>query len=444
MPRILPRLIEALKYAALQPKVIQKRPERPINTRQPLSKPPPPNFSPDGREHSVLLDDFNPIIHRKEYQRHKAAAPTLPQHNGKRRKNRYTGDTEREVMSEEERRWQSSPYLRILSSSMRQCLLSKNLYPKDTLIRCAGLKVTGPRGSHPSVYFMPDGIEHPRFKHPKRGHGNYVVCSKAAFMTLKERGFYKRFAPHISQRIVEHIEHLLRVRVLQELQLLSERLPHAVSMNKATAHPIIRRLTREEFQTFRQTNVIPYENAVALLIVPPVNRNPVTKEKVQPHTSSLPTPAEDLSPPNKPLPPLSVLHATKTPSDNDLDTLDPPMIPAKIPLYNGVALFPSRFQRAALHKALNKLLTVERVARFRELRELKSTSTQPSAGETGHSKASHAYLIFSDENTILRADTVPLAISLWRLRMWEDSAYTGDEGTRGSWFIPAPPVVLPS
>lgn len=253
-------------------------------------------------------------------------------------------------------------------------------------------------------------------------------------------------------RFAEQIGHLLRVRVLQELELLAERLSHRPL--KAHEYPILRRLTRAEFKTVKNTETIPFEGAIALLIVPPVNRDPATKQRPTPSFSIEPIEDEDKIP-SKPLPPLSVLHPTaleEDPEDAVEEDLEdaveedlqgavkgdpelPTFLPsAKVPLYNGLTLFPARKQRAALHAALNKVLRSERRTRQREYREnkpegkLKSSDQDPSNEDAstekrqrakGDDKASHAYVLCSDAERMLRVDPVPLAIALWRVRMWE-------------------------
>lgn len=255
----------------------------------------------------------------------------------------------------------------------------------------------------------------------------------------------------IHPRLADQIGHLLRIRVLQELEILAERLQCRPA--DAQDHPVLRRLTRAEWQDVRNTGVIPYEGAVALLVVPPLNKDPSTKQRPAPSSSPLPT--KDVGKiPNKPLPPLCVMHPISTEKSVDQDAGEAPLISnPTVPLYNGLALFPSRSQRAALHAALNRLLFVERRARWRERgRPAPSENPPVSAngvqGEKvdswarGDQKASHAYMLCADTENILRADAVPLAIALWRIRIWEGA----DLGYRASpekrWKLD--PLPLPS
>jgi hypothetical protein len=126
-----------------------------------------------------------------------------------------------------------------------------------------------------------------------------------------------------------------------------------------------------------------------------------------------------------------------------------------VPLYNGISLFPSRSQRATFHTLLSRLLKIEQQARWRGKSDLPGTATKDAerakAVEDGHSgknvtagnspskkakgddkdKASHAFLLRSDQGTVCRADSVPLAIALWRLRMWESQG----EGESSAWTL---------
>jgi hypothetical protein len=115
---------------------------------------------------------------------------------------------------------------------------------------------------------------------------------------------------------------------------------------------------------------------------------------------------------------------------------------AQAPLYHGLALFPARPLRAALHKALCRLLDAERGARSRALPTSGSSGYEKSPRVRGDAKGSHAFLLCSNQQTAKRADVVPLAIALWRLRMWEGQAYGSavetshwevDAGWRLSW-----------
>lgn len=226
----------------------------------------------------------------------------------------------------------------------------------------------------------------------------------------------------------DYISHLLRLRILQELELLAERLQ--ARPQKAGESPVLRRLTRKEFSTIRAGGPLEDQDAVAVLVVPPLNRDPATKTRPVPNASPLPPELPPLGarPTADPLPLSTMCHVS---SPEDYQGLPDVISPKKVPLYNGVAFMPSKAQRAALHERLCKVLMVERRARWRQ-HDLVSTSESDDsrpAKRRLHEVASPAFLLRSGAETVLRADTVPLAIALWRLRMWEGDSWERGEGT---------------
>jgi hypothetical protein len=260
---------------------------------------------------------------------------------------------------------------------------------------------------------------------------NFIPITTELFsVPLRKISQHLTVAPLLSVRI----GHQLRLRVLQELELLTKRL--AASPLDDPAAMVLRRLTRSEWNVVRQTDSIPHKDAVALMVVPPVNRNPETKEKPQPSAQldiadivQIDTDNSETSP--RRLPPLSILHPITD------DGLSSPLLPnAQAPLYHGLSLFPARPQRAALHKALCKLLKTERRARLHALPVPGSSEHEKSPRVRGDAKGSHAFLLCSNQHTAKRADVVPLAIALWRLRMWEGQAY-GSAVETSHWEVDA-------
>jgi hypothetical protein len=239
-----------------------------------------------------------------------------------------------------------------------------------------------------------------------------------------------------------HVAHLLRVRVLQELELLADCLQTRPQGSEDAT--LIRRLTRAEWKSIKSTGVIPYGNAVAVVVAPPLNRDPTTKMRPQASVDAAVI-QQDISTDDhaspRPLPPLSTLHPVTEPSDhNDLPNYLPS---SKVPLYNGLSLFPSRSQRAALHARLTRLVSIERRARYREHgrpeKSATSQSTEPrDKWARGDQKASHAFLLLSDEKTVLRADMAATAIALWRVRMWEGAGWEEFGGGRKGWEFRSP------
>lgn len=226
----------------------------------------------------------------------------------------------------------------------------------------------------------------------------------------------------------EYIGHLLRLRILQELELLAERLQ--ARPQRAAESPLLRRLTWKELSAVRAGKPVQDEDAVAILVVPPLNRDPATKKRPLPNASPLPEPLSD-QPSTFKRDPLPLSTMCRAVSPEDYQGFPDVVTPMNVPLYNGVSLFPSRTQRAALHEWLCKMLMIERRARWRQ-------HGPSSTSELGGSRtvvrsssrlASPAFLLLSGAETVLRADTVPLAIALWRLRMWEDGSWERGEGT---------------
>ena len=224
----------------------------------------------------------------------------------------------------------------------------------------------------------------------------------------------------------EYIGHLLRLRVLQELELLAGRLQARPQC--AAESPLLRRLTWKELSAIRAGRPVQDGDAVAILVVPPLNRDPATKKRPMPNASPLPETLSEqpTTRTRDPLPLSTMCHAV---SPEDYQGFPDVVTPMKVPLYNGVGLFPSRTQRAALHEWLCKLLMIERRARWRQHGPA-STLELDNSRSVAHHLASPAFLLLSGAETVLRADTVPLTAALWRLRMWEeDGSWERGEGT---------------
>lgn len=239
---------------------------------------------------------------------------------------------------------------------------------------------------------------------------------------------YLRDNPTVdAPNVIAQIGHLLRLRVIQEIELLTARLQ--ARPQDACETPLLRRLTRAELSVLRATGALPYDDVTAVIILPPLNKVPETRSRPNGNSTALPDPGTtQRTRAQRPGLPLSELLPPTTADDSD--NLSPEARPHQTPLYNGVTLFPSREQRAALHEGLSKLLAVERQARFRERgRDLRGRESGDAGRARGDEKASHGFIIRSGKSTTLRADSVPLAIALWRLRMWEGSPWRDNAGT---------------
>lgn len=228
--------------------------------------------------------------------------------------------------------------------------------------------------------------------------------------------------------------------MLQELELLADKLQHQPQGSQDA--PLIRRLTRAEWKSIKATGIIPYENAVAVVVVPPLNRNPITKTRPEPSVDAGASDEDtttDQPIKHRPLPPLSALHPTSEPPLHE-DVFPGHLPSSKIPLYNGLSLFPLRSQRAALHARLTRLLLVERRSRYREHGRLETSETLSEVDAKnkwvkGDQKASHAFLLCSDEKTVKRGDMAATAIALWRVRMWEGAGWEEYGGGNNGWEL---------
>lgn len=438
MRRLLPRLLGRLKSRSITPQRI--RPVRPpAKGAKSLRKQLPPHPVFFGRSRSILLDDVNPIMHPKAYRQHKGLPPQvrLPESQRTRTvsKDGTVEDDVRREMTVEEREWWANPYLRMLSTPIRKCTQSLRHLPSDFLIRiCIKRLPSSLTGSKRRTYtIVPDGLQHPKFKGHDHHRGRYIVCRRAAIQEFDKRGSHRRILSEIKlpSSLPDYIGHLLRLRILQELELLVERLQ--ARPQGAEESPLLRRLTWDEFSAVRAGKPLEDPDAVAVLVVPLLKRDPTTKMRPVPDTSPLPpkqlsTEVQPITRDGEPLP-LSTLCYAGLPKDYEGS---PDVItPMKVPLYNSYALFPSKPQRAALHERLCKVLLVERRARWRQhgpVSTSKSGDSRP-ATRRPNEEPSPAFLLRSGAETILRADSVPLAIALWRLRMWEGDSWERGEGT---------------
>ncbi|KII94669.1 hypothetical protein PLICRDRAFT_148733 [Plicaturopsis crispa FD-325 SS-3] len=430
MPRLLPRLLKEIEKQKLgvskeNASAINDRANRPRTKSLHRHRPPAPSYSHVGRTRSIILD---PLFPATRIRRHKSRPPQVRVHKAALQNAVARGEHDLpRRMSVEERQWWSSPYLRMLASPVRECLATKRHLPTDFMVRLSAVRRPATRISPESQWLVPDGLEHPRFKNKLHDAGRYVTCWAEAVKSLEEQGSYKRVCQNISMypRFCEHVSHLLRLRVLQELELLVDRL-----QTRPQGATVLRRLTRAEFNRIRETGIIPYEGAVAVIVVPPPNRSPVTRARPEPSFDATPETVPDISSrPVRPPPPLSSLLRQQ---ETDHWNGDPwRLLPnSRVPLYNGISLFPSRTQRAALHAKLSHALMVERRARYRE--HGRSSASDPLAEENadrwarGDQKASHAVLLCSNADTTKRVDSVPLAIALWRVRMWEGGGWESE------------------
>ncbi|PFH52529.1 hypothetical protein AMATHDRAFT_1936 [Amanita thiersii Skay4041] len=439
MPRLLPRLIrktsQQVHLQKLYPLSVHAiRPSKASLRRPSL---PAPFFHPAHHKQSLLLSSTpsNPITASRDYIQHKSLPPRayIPE----RAKARANGYDRPRQMNANERRWWANPYLRMLSSPIRKCIVTNRYLPSDFLVRLGPVQLptTCFTDNKPAAVLIPDGLQHTKFTARRVGPAAYVLCSQEAVASIKERGRVQVRGQLPHPRIAQHIVHLLRLRVLQELELLVEQLEHWKGSSTGEPSQILRRLTRNEWTDMKTNGHIPFGNAVAVLVVPPLNKDPTSKQKPQPSMSVAPL-EQDVKA-TKPLPPISLLYSCQeTPTNSTTASLPDILPPYQVPLYNGLALFPNRQQRVACHRLLLRILAIEKKRRDREhvcpkVPEAKDKDKN-SVRARGGEKGSHAFLLASSSDTTLQADVAATAIALWRVRMFEGGTVEDDH----SWTSP--------
>ena len=281
------------------------------------------------------------------------------------------------------------------------------------------------KSSPPEVTLVPDGVLHNKYVSRKvGGSAAYVLCWRKAVQRLHP-GSHRRISGKIvfPSSLPEYVAHLLRLRVLQELELLTERLEYAMRSGKNLGNPafILHRLSYVEWGTLKSIGTIPYPNAVAVLVVPQPNRHPITKERPVPNMSA--SPPDDEEHPES-VPPLSKLMSNSDTALRDESGILPHL---EIPVYNSITAFPSRSQRAALYQFLTRILAVERFLKrlhFKKANFNPDTSKPENGRGSPARKSSHAFVLCSDNMTIRRGDSAAVALALWRLRMYEGDGWT--------------------
>ncbi|KAG6911705.1 hypothetical protein DXG01_007955 [Tephrocybe rancida] len=429
MPRILPRLLaQPLSHKLDTPFTLKRR--RPRSFKRPV--PPPPSFKPSDHPRSILLHDpdTNPITRSRVHIRHKSLPP-LPK---KLKVRKYETDGPR-GMTEQERRFWSSPYLRMLASPIRQCILTHRYLPNDFLLRLAIHRVppshTPPTWKRPDApqVLLPSGLQSPQYSLRRSGKAHYTLLSRAALSRLSDPATKRRAAHNASPHpmLAEHVAHLLRLRVLQELELVAEAMERRQLRRRARAREpptsrILRRLTRTEWGALRETGTAPFPGALAVLEAAPLRKDIATGRRIAPNMSAAPPSPEDVSQFKVPLHAASSLLPVCPEPPYDPHAGSGVLPPERIPVYHGPALFPYRGQRAALDALLRRISGLEGAEGYVEV-------------PGGQEKRSYAYLLCADGESVGRVDTVGVAIALWRLRMFEDYGGAveelGEGGTEG-------------
>ncbi|KAI0720261.1 hypothetical protein C8T65DRAFT_568193 [Cerioporus squamosus] len=217
MPRLIPRLLRTLEHA-------RTLPPRPPRTSAPrrrgkdttiarvFTRPEEVDITPTGRRQSILLDrkSVRLIYRHARYQREKAPAPQLTVSPtiwaAKQRRGRAPlGITPRE-MTKEERHFWANPYLRVLGSPLRKCLVSEFLLPRDLLIGMAPMRL--PDQSHKAA-FLPASLSHPRSRAQTGGKLRYFLCWKPVVEHLKKTGVFRSLqAIQQALMVLRHVQTL--------------------------------------------------------------------------------------------------------------------------------------------------------------------------------------------------------------------------------------------
>ncbi|KAE8227350.1 hypothetical protein CF319_g165 [Tilletia indica] len=126
---------------------------------------------------------------------------------------------------EEERHWEANPWMHMLSSPLRRCCVSKSVLPTDLLLCFKQASVTRPGTSIAKTYILPDRILHTKFAMIKPGKGIWVLSSKSMIDEFLQTRAYRRQSStgEPPEHLMEMINHQLRQRVLQEAELLTEK-----------------------------------------------------------------------------------------------------------------------------------------------------------------------------------------------------------------------------
>ena len=249
------------------------------------------------------------------------------------------------------------------------------------------------KGSPFDAALVPDGLLHPRYMPQKNGRAVYVACSRAATGMLHP-GSFRRIASEIMlpKNLPDMVAHLLRLRVLQELDYLASRLEKQNRSSRSQSPPLLRQLPYDEWLSLKNTGRVSCADALAVIVVPSVNRDPKTKERPSINLSADPVSDEDIPRPDSVFPPFATLCNVSEP-------LGPPTLLSvrQVPLYHAIAAFPSRSQRHTLHTLL--------------LRILKRQS------EAHTSSRSPAFVLSPNSN--LATQVTAVAVALHRLHLFE-------------------------
>ncbi|KAF9008906.1 hypothetical protein BDQ17DRAFT_1539302 [Cyathus striatus] len=215
MPRLLPRILHKIAQEKDHPKYFPfKNPQSPVSRYKPL--PPRPSFQPADYPTSILFSPApNPVTNPREYVIRKSLPPVKCLHH----------DTPRE-MTDDERAWWSSPYLRMLASPMRHCFVTQRHLPA---VRLGAVRVPGT--SRPQTTLIPDGLQHTKFAARQSPSAVHVSCHRKVILQLLNRGGIQRIAPNaqLYPNLPDYIADMLHLVTIPK----TARVPFTSPINKA-------------------------------------------------------------------------------------------------------------------------------------------------------------------------------------------------------------------
>ena len=211
--------------------------------------------------------------------------------------------------------------------------------------------------------------------------------------------------------ILEQIEQLLQRRVIQELELLRDRLRTAPRQTASLEEPIIRVLTPEELHSLMLEKTGDLAGGATIFLFRPETTEPGATDTsagvtALHHSSIIESPSH-------------LIKDRSSPSSSRL-----------VPLYD-TSFLASDTKRIA-HSLLKEILRTE----TRVLRKITGSGDKSPMQSSipGQQAAPQAYLLQSTATTLKRVDTVPLCISLWRLRLWAGQGWNNT--LWGPWELP--------
>lgn len=312
--------------------------------------------------------------------------------------------------------------VRMLATPPRECALSGHLLPSGRnsyfhtarslltlgealLLRFAPVRTNdadcSPAGGPAPCILVPDGLQHPKFTTRRSNRSVHVLCSRQATSFILENNRVGRIPSYVSipSNLCAQVSHLLRLRVLQELELFVAQLK-AKPKADILANPPIRQLSMSEWRDIEEDHRIPWQDAVAVVNIPPI------PTEAEPSMSPFPLPLDPDMEANASQSVAAMYPVSRDcPFPSNFQYRD--VLPsAKVPLYNAVGLFPHVAQRAALFQLLDQAKSIYTVAQQRNNSLISSDN-------------SHAYLLSSNSEIVKLGDMAALAMALWRVFLFE-------------------------